>query len=61
MALQGEEAREIAGGLPLSPNAQVVLKRRYLKKDETGEAAEGAPEMFRRVAETIAHRPLIRP
>ena len=46
--LQGE-AREIAGELPLSANAVVVLKKRYLKKDESGEVAEGAPEMFRRV------------
>ena len=51
--LQGE-AREIAGELPLSANAVVVLKKRYLKKDEKGEALEGAREMFRRVAETIA-------
>ncbi|MDP3182441.1 MAG: vitamin B12-dependent ribonucleotide reductase [Desulfobaccales bacterium] len=49
-----EEAREIAGELPLSPNALVVLKRRYLKKDDRGEVAEAAPEMFRRVAETIS-------
>ena len=48
------EAREIAGELPLSPNAVVVLKRRYLKKDDKGEVAEAAPDMFRRVAETIA-------
>jgi ribonucleoside-diphosphate reductase alpha chain len=48
------ETREIAGSLPLSPNAMVVLKRRYLKKDERGEPTEAAPDMFRRVAETIA-------
>jgi ribonucleoside-diphosphate reductase alpha chain len=48
------EVREIAGELELSPNAVVVLKRRYLKKDDRGEAAEGAAQMFRRVAETIA-------
>ncbi len=53
MSLHGE-IREIAGELPLSPNAVVVLKRRYLKKDDRGEVAEAAPEMFRRVAETIA-------
>ncbi len=51
--LQGE-AREIAGELPLSANAVVVLKKRYLKKDEKGEPLEGAQEMFRRVAYTIA-------
>jgi ribonucleoside-diphosphate reductase alpha chain len=53
MMLQGE-AREIAGELSLSANAVVVLKKRYLKKDEKGEPMEGAQEMFRRVAETIA-------
>ena len=53
MAPQGE-IREIAGELPLSHNAQVVLKKRYLKKDEAGETTEAAPDMFRRVADTIA-------
>ena len=48
------DLNEISQSLPLSPNAVVVLKRRYLKKDDKGEVAEGAPEMFRRVAETIA-------
>ena len=58
MSVQAE-VREIAGGLALSPNALVVLKRRYLKKDESGEVAEGAPDMFRRVAETIAQVDLL--
>jgi ribonucleoside-diphosphate reductase alpha chain len=53
MAPQGG-IREIAGELPLSHNALVVLKKRYLKKDETGEPTEAAPDMFRRVADTIA-------
>jgi ribonucleoside-diphosphate reductase alpha chain len=48
------ESRTIAGELPLSPNAVVVLKRRYLKKDDNGEVTEKAQDMFRRVAETIA-------
>jgi ribonucleoside-diphosphate reductase alpha chain len=48
------EYSEIRGELPLSANAVVVLKRRYLKKDEQGEPTEDAPDMFRRVAETIA-------
>lgn len=54
-----QTTRVIAGDLPLSPNALVVLKRRYLKKDENGEVTEGAQEMFRRVAETIAQVDLI--
>jgi ribonucleoside-diphosphate reductase alpha chain len=53
MELQGE-LQDIAGHLPLSHNAVVVLKRRYLKKDDQGRVSEGAPDMFRRVAETIA-------
>ena len=53
MAPQGE-IREFAGELPLSHNAMVVLKKRYLKKDETGKPTEAAPDMFRRVADTIA-------
>src|SRR5437763_8216469 len=38
----------------LSPNAQVVLARRYLKKDDAGRAIETADEMFARVAHAIA-------
>jgi len=53
MPLQ-EEVRELAGELPLSANAVVVLKKRYLKKDELGQPTEAAPDMFRRVAQTIA-------
>jgi ribonucleoside-diphosphate reductase alpha chain len=53
MQLQMEQS-EIRGELPLSANAVVVLKRRYLKKDERGEPTEAAPDMFRRVAETVA-------
>ncbi|MEJ2069712.1 MAG: vitamin B12-dependent ribonucleotide reductase [Syntrophobacterales bacterium] len=50
------DVREVSQNLPLSANAEVVLKRRYLKKDDKGEVAEGAPDMFRRVAETIAEK-----
>ena len=30
------EHRDLSGDLPLSQNAAVVLKKRYLKKDERG-------------------------
>ena len=53
MSLQAD-ATEISQDLPLSPNAVVVLKRRYLKKDAKGEVVEDAPDMFRRVADSIA-------
>ena len=39
MAPQGE-IRGIAGELPLSHNAMVVLQKRYLKKDEAGKPTE---------------------
>jgi ribonucleoside-diphosphate reductase alpha chain len=38
----------------LSENAVAVLKKRYLKKDEQGEATEKPIDMFRRVATNIA-------
>jgi len=38
----------------LSENARIVLKKRYLKKDETGEPVEDAESMFWRVARVIA-------
>jgi ribonucleoside-diphosphate reductase alpha chain len=53
MSLQAD-VNEISQDLPLSANAVVVLKRRYLKKDAKGEVVEDAPDMFRRVADTIA-------
>jgi len=37
-----------------SENALKVLERRYLKKDESGKAAEAPEDMFRRVARAIA-------
>jgi len=39
-----QDDREIAGNLNLSPNSLVVLKKRYLKKDDNGEVTEKAQE-----------------
>lgn len=41
-------------GLGLSPNAMIVLEKRYLRKNDQGEPIETPEELFRRVAETIA-------
>jgi ribonucleoside-diphosphate reductase alpha chain len=38
----------------LAPNAQTVLAKRYLKKDDEGEAVEKPSDMFKRVALNIA-------
>jgi len=40
--------------IPLSQNALVVLKRRYLKKDRKGKPAETPEALFRRVARAVA-------
>lgn len=40
--------------LNLTPNALVVLQKRYLKKDEKGKIAETPEEMFRRVSRNIS-------
>lgn len=45
--------------IEFSPNAQTVLEKRYLKKDETGNVAEIPEEMFRRVAHNVALADLI--
>jgi ribonucleoside-diphosphate reductase alpha chain len=39
----------------LSKNAITVLEKRYLRKDQSGRVIESAADMFRRVAEAIAH------
>ncbi len=40
--------------LSLSPNALVVLERRYLKKDKRGKLAENPEQLFKRVAHSVA-------
>ena len=40
--------------IELSPNAELVLNKRYLRKGPDGEPTESIPEMFWRVAESIA-------
>ncbi|UCD88257.1 MAG: vitamin B12-dependent ribonucleotide reductase [Desulfobacterales bacterium] len=40
--------------ISISPNALVVLERRYLKKDRRGKPAETPQDLFRRVARTVA-------
>ena len=49
---------DIPEKIDLSPNARFVLEKRYLKKDERGEATESPEEMFRRVAANIAQAEL---
>ena len=44
----------VKNGLVLSENARRVLERRYLKKDNDGQAVETATQMFLRVARHIA-------
>jgi ribonucleoside-diphosphate reductase alpha chain len=40
--------------LNLTPNALMVLQRRYLRKDRSGKVIESPEEMFRRVARNVA-------
>jgi ribonucleoside-diphosphate reductase alpha chain len=40
--------------IPFSENAEIVLKRRYLKKDSDGNPIERPEQMFGRVAEAVA-------
>ena len=40
--------------LSLTPNAVIVLQKRYLKKDSLGRVSETPEEMFARVAKSVA-------
>ena len=46
-------------GINLTENALQVLEKRYLKKDNQGQAVETPEQMFRRVAQAIASAELI--
>ena len=41
-------------GLALSKNAEIILEKRYLKKNEKGETIETAEDLFTRVAKAIS-------
>ena len=43
----------------LSPNARLVLEKRYLKKDASGRPIESPEDMFRRIARNIASADLL--
>ena len=45
--------------LSLSANARLVLEKRYLKKDDSGNPIESPEDMFRRIAENAASADLI--
>ena len=59
-ALKGQGIPEQRPGEPRdpTPNAQVVLKRRYLAKDREGNVLEDTNGMFRRVARNLAQADL---
>jgi ribonucleoside-diphosphate reductase alpha chain len=44
----------LAAKISLTPNSLKVLEKRYLKKNEEGKVVETPPDLFRRVARTIA-------
>ena len=51
---QGREAGRPDRSLPLSPNARIVLEKRYLRRGPDGRPAETVEEMFGRVARHVA-------
>ncbi len=51
---EAKAALGVVDELKLSLNAVVVLKNRYLQKDENGKPIESTAQMFRRVARNIA-------
>ena len=54
MMHDSQEKVTAANTVELSENAIAVLRKRYLKKNESGEAIEEPIDMFRRVAQNIA-------
>lgn len=45
--------------LSLSPNARLVLEKRYLKRDASGHLIESPEDMFRRIAKNVSSADLI--
>lgn len=54
LARNDSEVEAPNNGIALTPNARLVLERRYLKKNTSGEVIESLEDLFRRVARNIA-------